>query len=157
MQYSPQGSGTISQFPREGLQKYFKYKKSIQLLSRMNYTIADWMDIIATELNEGRPIYYAGASSTVGHAFVCDGYKQDGYFHINLGWDGIANGYFLLYAINPDVLGTGGGTSYDGYNNYQEIMVGIEPDRDGSSQPIGGETISAHYLEVSNFKTHSSS
>ena len=149
MQYSPQGSGTISQFPREGLQKYFKYKKSIQLLSRMNYTIADWMDIIATELNEGRPIYYAGASSTVGHAFVCDGYKQDGYFHINLGWDGIANGYFLLYAINPDVLGTGGGTSYDGYNNYQEIMVGIEPDRDGSSQPIGGESISAHYLEVS--------
>ena len=149
MQYSPQGSGTISQFPKEGLQKYFKYKKSIQLLSRMNYTIADWMDIIATELNEGRPIYYAGASSTVGHAFVCDGYKQDGYFHINLGWDGIANGYFLLYAINPDVLGTGGGTSYDGYNNYQEIMVGIEPDRDGSSQPIGGESISAHYLEVS--------
>ena len=149
MQYSPQGSGTISQFPKEGLQKYFKYKKSIQLLSRMNYTIADWMDIIATELNEGRPIYYAGASSTVGHAFVCDGYKQDGYFHINLGWDGIANGYFLLYAINPDVLGTGGGTSYDGYNNYQEIMVGIEPDRDGTSQPIGGESISAHYLEVS--------
>ena len=149
MQYSPQGSGTISQFPREGLQKYFKYKKSIRILSRMNYTIADWMDIIATELNEGRPIYYAGASSTVGHAFVCDGYKQDGYFHINLGWDGIANGYFLLYAINPDVLGTGGGSSYDGYNNYQEIMVGIEPDRDGSSQPIGGESISAHYLEVS--------
>ena len=149
MQYSPQGSGTYSQYPKEGLQKYFKYKKSIQLLSRMNYTIADWMDIIATELNEGRPIYYAGASSTVGHAFVCDGYKQDGYFHINLGWDGIANGYFLLYAINPDVLGTGGGSSYDGYNNYQEIMVGIEPDRDGSSQPIGGESISAHYLEVS--------
>lgn len=149
MQYSPQGSGTLSQFPKEGLQKYFKYKKSIQLLSRMNYTIEDWMDIVAKELNEGRPIYYAGASSTVGHAFVCDGYKQDGYFHINFGWDGIANGYFLLYAISPDVLGTGGGTSYDGFNNDQEIMVGIEPDREGSSQSIGGETISAHYLEVS--------
>lgn len=149
MQYSPQGSGTNSQFPKEGLQKYLKYKKGIRLLSRMNYTIEDWMDIIATELNEGRPIYYAGASSTVGHAFVCDGYKQDGYFHINLGWDGMADGYFLLYAINPDVLGTGGGTSYDGFNNYQEIMVGIEPDRDGSSKPAGSEAISAHYLEVS--------
>lgn len=149
MQYSPQGSGTYSQYPKEGLQKYFKYKKNIQLLSRMNYKMADWMDIIAKELNEGRPIYYAGASSTVGHAFVCDGYKQDGYFHINLGWDGIANGYFLLYAINPDVLGTGGGTSYDGYNDYQEIMVGIEPDRDGSSERTVSEDISAISLDVS--------
>ncbi|MDD6927840.1 MAG: C10 family peptidase [Bacteroidales bacterium] len=149
MQYSPAGSGTFSQYPKEGLQKYFKYKKNIQLLSRMNYKMADWMDIIAKELNEGRPIYYAGASSTVGHAFVCDGYKPDGYFHINLGWDGIANGYFLLYAINPDVLGTGGGTSYDGYNDYQEIMVGIEPDRDGSSERTVSENISAISLEVS--------
>lgn len=149
MQYSPQGSGALSQFPKEGLQKYFRYKKNIQLLSRMNYKMADWMDIIATELNEGRPIYYAGASSTVGHAFVCDGYKQDGYFHINFGWDGIANGYFLLYAINPNVLGTGGGTSYDGYNDYQEIMVGIEPDRDGSSERTVSEDISAISLEVS--------
>ena len=149
MQYSPQGSGTFSQYPKEGLQKYFKYKKNIQLLSRMNYKMADWMDIIAKELNEERPIYYAGASSTVGHAFVCDGYKQDGYFHINLGWDGIANGYFLLYAINPDVLGTGGGTSYDGYNDYQEIMVGIEPDRDGSSERTVSEDISAISLDVS--------
>ena len=149
MQYSPDGSGTFSQYPKEGLQKYFRYKKNIQLLSRMNYKMADWMDIIAKELNEGRPIYYAGASSTVGHAFVCDGYKQDGYFHINLGWDGIANGYFLLYAINPDVLGTGGGTSYDGYNDYQEIMVGIEPDRDGTSERTVSEDISAISLEVS--------
>ena len=149
MQYSPQGSGTLSQFPKEGLQKYFKYKKSIQLLSRMNYKMADWMDIIAKELNEGRPIYYAGASSTVGHAFVCDGYKPDGYFHINFGWDGMADGDFLLYAINPNALGTGGGTSYDGYNYYQEIMIGIEPDRDGSSERPVSEDISAHYLEVS--------
>ena len=149
MQYSPEGSGTFSQYPKEGLQKYFKYKKNIQLLSRMNYKMADWMDIIAKELNEGRPIYYAGASSTVGHAFVCDGYKPDGYFHINLGWDGIADGYFLLYAINPDVLGTGGGTSYDGYNDYQEIMVGIEPDRDGTSERTVSEDISAISLEVS--------
>ena len=149
MQYSPEGSGAFSQYPKEGLQKYFKYKKNIQLLSRMNYKIADWMDIIAKELNEGRPVYYAGASSTVGHAFVCDGYKQDGYFHINLGWNGMADNYFLLYAINPDALGTGGGSSYDGYNDYQEIMVGIEPDRDGSSKRTVSEDVSAISLEVS--------
>ena len=149
MQYSPQASGTISQFPKEGLQKYFKYKKNIQLLNRMNYRIADWMDIIAKELNERRPVYYAGSSSTVGHAFVCDGYRQNGYFHINFGWDGMADGFFLLYAINPDVLGTGGGTSYDGFNNFQEIMIGIEPDRDGTSERTVSEEISAHSLTVS--------
>lgn len=149
MQYSPQASGTISQFPKEGLQKYFKYKKNIQILNRMNYHIADWMDIIAKELNEGRPVYYAGLSSSIGHAFVCDGYRQNGYFHINFGWDGMADGFFLLYAINPDALGTGGGTSYDGFNNSQEIMIGIEPDRDGTSERTVSEEISAHSLIVS--------
>lgn len=149
MQYSPEGSGAFSQYPKEGLQKYFKYKKNIQLLSRMNYKIADWMDIIAKELNEGRPVYYAGASSTVGHAFVCDGYRQDGYFHINFGWNGRSDGFFLLYAITPRALGTGGGSSYDGYNNLQEIMIGIEPDRDGSSERTVSEDISAYSLELS--------
>ena len=149
MQYSPAGSGTFTQYPKEGLSKYLKYSKNIQILNRMNYKIADWMDIIAKELNEERPVYYAGASSTVGHAFVCDGYRQDGYFHINFGWNGMADGFFLLYAINPDALGTGGGSSYDGYNDLQEIMIGIEPDRDGSSERTVSEDISALALAVS--------
>ena len=149
MQYSPAGSGTFTQYPKEGLSKYLKYSKNIQILNRMNYKIADWMDIIAKELNEGRPVYYAGASSTVGHAFVCDGYQQDGKFHINFGWNGMADGFFLLYAINPDALGTGGGSSYDGYNDLQEIMIGIEPDRDGSSERTVSEDISALALAVS--------
>lgn len=149
MQYSPAGSGTFTQYPKEGLSKYLKYSKNIQILNRMNYKIADWMDIIAKELNEGRPVYYAGASSTVGHAFVCDGYQQDGKFHINFGWNGMADGFFLLYAINPDALGTGGGSSYDGYNDLQEIMIGIEPDRDGSSERTVSEDISSLALAVS--------
>ena len=149
MQYSPAGSGTFTQYPKEGLSQYLKYSKNIQLLNRMNYKIADWMDIIAKELNEGRPVYYAGASSTVGHAFVCDGYRQNGYFHINFGWNGMADGFFLLYAITPRTLGTGGGSSYDGYNNLQEIMIGIEPDRDGSSERTVSEDISALALAVS--------
>lgn len=149
MQYSPAGSGTFTQYPKEGLSQYLKYSKNIQLLNRMNYKIADWMDIIAKELNEGRPVYYAGASGTVGHAFVCDGYRQNGYFHINFGWNGMADGFFLLYAITPRTLGTGGGSSYDGYNNLQEIMIGIEPDRDGSSERTVSEDISALALAVS--------
>lgn len=149
MQYSPAGSGTFTQYPKEGLSKYLKYSKNIQILNRMNYKIADWMDIIAKELNEGRPVYYAGASSTVGHAFVCDGYQQDGKFHINFGWNGMADGFFLLYAINPDALGTGGGSSYDGYNDLQEIMIGIKPDRDGSSERTVSEDISSLALAVS--------
>lgn len=149
MQYSPAGSGTFTQYPKEGLSQYLKYSKNIQLLNRMNYKIADWMDIIAKELNEERPVYYAGASSTVGHAFVCDGYRQDGYFHINFGWNGRSDGFFLLYAITPRALGTGGGSSYDGYNNLQEIMIGIEPDRDGSSERTVSEDISAYSLDLS--------
>lgn len=149
MQYSPNGSGTNSQYPKEGLYKYFKYKGNIELCARKNYQIAQWIDLIAQELNERRPIYYAGASRTVGHAFVCDGYDSRGYFHINFGWNGVADGYFLLYAISPDELGIGGGTSYDGFNDNQEVLIGIEPDRDGSSERTVGERISALSLSVS--------
>lgn len=149
MNYSAQGSGTYSQYPKKGLYEYFKYKKNIQLLTRMNYQIAAWMDILAEELNAGRPVYYAGASSTVGHAFVCDGYNNKGYFHINLGWNGMSDGYFLLYAISPDNLGTGGGTSHDGYNDLQEVLIGIEPDRDGSSVRTVNESITARGLTIS--------
>ena len=36
-----------------------------------------------------------------GHAFVCDGYKSDGTFHFNWGWDGDYNDWFPLTALEP--------------------------------------------------------
>ena len=56
-----------------------------------NTDIAETCAIIATELNKKQPVLLSGRQ----HAFICDGYR-DGYFHLNLGWRGAANGYYKL-------------------------------------------------------------
>ena len=69
------------------------------------------------------PVFYMGVTSDEGgHAFVCDGYR-DGYFHINWGWSGVSNGYFLLWSLDPDVQGTGGSSSGNGFDFYQDILT----------------------------------
>lgn len=43
--------------------------------------------MIREELDAGYPLSYGGQSSGGGHAFVCDGYDAQGFFHINWGWE----------------------------------------------------------------------
>ena len=42
----------------------------------------------------GLPLYYSGQSSEGGHAFVCDGYDDNGLFHYNWGWSGSGDDYY---------------------------------------------------------------
>ena len=48
-------------------------------------------------------------------------------FHINWGWDGMSNGYFLLNVLNPDAQGTGSASEAYGYIYDQYVVCGIEP------------------------------
>ena len=131
MSYALDGSGTSSYYGALGLIRNFDYDKGLLVISRNYYGLAEWTDILYNELAAGRPFYYSGAdNSNSGHAFVGDGYR-DGYFHINWGWNGLSNGYFLVSALNPNMQGTGGGG--DGYNYEQDVIVGIRPAVSGSS------------------------
>ena len=114
------------------LPTYFGYKPSAHGLSRSNYTTHQWSDIIYNELKAGRPVIYSTSKKSGGHAFVCDGYDGNGMYHINWGWNGLTNGYFLLNVLNPDEQGTGGISGNYGYIYDQRIFVGIEPGNDGS-------------------------
>jgi len=105
---------------------YFGYNpSSIQGLERMNYSDAAWKNLLKNELDNGRPIQYAGFGSGGGHTFVCDGYDASSFFHMNWGWSGYYDGFFDLDALNPGGLGTGGGSG--GYNNGQQAVIGIQP------------------------------
>jgi hypothetical protein len=75
-----------------------------------------------------------GANAGGGHAFICDGYDGNGMFHINWGWNGGSNGYFLLNVLNSDTqdLGFVSDDAY-GYIKNQEAVVGIEPGPGGTS------------------------
>lgn len=132
MNYTTSASGAPSSEAGRALTNYFNYDKSIQIKSRDYYTNQEWENMLYAEINAGRPIYYAGYSPSSGHAFVCDGYDNSGYFHFNWGWGGNYDGYFITTALNP---GTGGAGSGSGtYNNGQEIIVNIKPNTGGVNQ-----------------------
>lgn len=126
MNYAPGGSGALSINAAISLSKNFKYNPNIQYLQRLYFNASEWNEIVYNELAAGRPILYGGQSTSVGHEFVCDGYDGNGYFHFNWGWGGMSDGYFILDALNPNSVGTGGGAG-GGYNSRQDIIIGIQP------------------------------
>ena len=107
------------------LVQYFSYNGSTtQFVERQQYSDANWLQLMRSELDEGRPVEYAGIGQGGGHAWVMDGYDGD-FFHMNWGWSGFQDGYFTLNNLNPSTGGTGAGNS--GYNNFQQAVIGIQP------------------------------
>ncbi len=130
MKYNPYGSGTTEVDAAVGLINHMGYDKAMRWLDRKWFTVSEWNDLVYAEVAAGRPVLYGGDDGSEGHEFVCDGYRSDDYFHINWGWSGTSDGYFLLSALNPPSLGAGGGNG--GYNYNQSVVVGIQPAKPGS-------------------------
>lgn len=107
---------------------FFGYSKNCKWIERGNYTSEKWEEMIYDEIYNGRPVLYEGSSPSVGHQFICDGYDGNGLFHINWGWSGSSDGYFLLSLLNPGEIGLGGGMSYDGYTYSQGAIIGLCPE-----------------------------
>ena len=122
MGYSPGGSGAGVDTPIHALSTYFGYDKAMSLHSLSNYTDETFAKLLYDELAEGRPLYAAGN----GHAFICDGYDGEGYFHWNWGWGGSMDGYFMLM----------GNKAVGGYRDGLCAIVGIQPDKGGKSPTI---------------------
>ena len=133
MMYAPSGSGSYTPLVARALADHFRYDKRVSFKSRSNYTQASWEQMLRAELIAARPVVYSGRGSGGGHAFVCDGYDMEGLFHINWGWGGMSDGYFNLNYLVPSDLGIGGGAG-GGFSLGQGAVVGIKPDKTGSSQ-----------------------
>ncbi|MEI6854229.1 MAG: C10 family peptidase, partial [Bacteroidota bacterium] len=123
---------------------YFGYNSStLQGKRRSNYPVdADWIALLKNELDNSRPIQYAGwnSANTSAHTWVCDGYDQNDYFHMNWGWSGNHDDYFTIDLTNES------GTSILPYKYFEQVLIGIEPN--------GGSCI---YTLSANSNTFSSS
>lgn len=90
----------------------------------------NWHNYLKTELDNARPIMYAGSDDEGGHSFICDGYDNTTptrKYHFNWGWSGYCDGY---YDVDDLVPGTGGSGAGNGsYNDDQDIIIGIIPDK----------------------------
>ena len=142
MNYSITGSGAIAPRIGEALGRYFKYDKSkLRYVMREYFTLDEWEKMIYSSLESCGPVILNGQSNQGGHSFVCDGYGRNGYFHINWGWGGVSDGYFLLSALDPYDQGIGGSGDNSGFNFMQDAVIGITPakdlDRNGADSWIG--------------------
>lgn len=147
MDYSPSSSGAYSYKVGQALIDYLGYDENLGYIYREYFTSEEWMNMIKTELSEGRPILYNGASKDVGHEFVFDGYDAQNMVHVNWGWGGVNNGYFEVVSLDPSSPGIGGGTNLGGGFIYQQgMLIGLEP-------PTASSSYTSHFflskLEVS--------
>lgn len=129
------------------MKTYFGYDvNTLQGVLRSNYSTSGWVQMLKGELDGGRPIIYAGFGNGGGHAWVCDGYDTNDFFHMNWGWGGNSDGFFWVDALNPGSLGAGGGTG--GFNSNQQAVIGIQPPGGGGGGG-GGNPPSASELSLS--------
>ena len=105
------------------LYEKFSYSPASSMMMRKNYSDSFWTTLLRNEIEANRPIFYAGyTAENAGHAFVLDGVDANDYFHVNWGWGGVYDGFFL---INNLLLDT------HLFDTDQWAVLGMHPMRDG--------------------------
>lgn len=140
MDYTSMESGASLIECTKGMNQYFAYDNDLYLLLGSNVEDEQWNRLIVKELDEFRPVLMSGISSgdNAGHAFVLDGYETRGgdiYYHVNWGWSGAGDGYYLVNHMTPTSGGIGAGMG--SYNDFQLIVLNCQPD-DGKTTPVYG-------------------
>lgn len=124
MAYGTDASGAASYKLATAAVQYFGYDPAIRFEDRNYYSSDTWSSMIYNNLKNVGPVIYNGSAIDGGHSFVCDGYDGHGYFHINWGWAGNSNGYYLLDNLTPEIQGAGGASG--GFNWSQDALLGMQ-------------------------------
>ncbi|MFA7331841.1 MAG: C10 family peptidase, partial [Candidatus Delongbacteria bacterium] len=143
MNYGPNSSSAQSSMISTALRSYFRYQDAARMVWRSSYSAETWRTMLHAELSAGRPVIYRGQGPNGGHAFDVDGVQDSTWFHINWGWSGSYNGYFLLDDLSP-------GNYY--FGDVQGAVIGIAPD----GMPVNHQPlVPAVYLEINENETAS--
>ena len=139
------GPSSGANFSAEAYIKYFGYDNSCYVGERYDYSIDDWFDMLYNEIEQGYPVLFSGFSSGGGHAFVLDGFDGENLFHLNWGWGGGSNGWFLVGILNPgDNSGIGASSSSDGYSMSQRALFNLRlPDNNNADTYLFIKDVSA--------------
>lgn len=137
MDYTNAESGASLIYAAQGLAKYFGYDNDMSLLYGDIIPADTWNELIVGEINQSRPVLFSGNDTDgEGHAFVLDGYEtRNGsvYYHVNWGWSGSGDGYYLLNNLTP--AGGGIGMGMGTYNESQLLLLNLHPE-DGKANTL---------------------
>lgn len=150
MNYSSSASGAQSLNVGPALVRNFGFNLTLARMQREWFTIDQWNNLIYTELTKGHALYLDGCNPDYSgaHAFVVDGYRSDGFFHLNWGWGGMSDGYFLLSALDPSSQGIGGSSA--GYDRGLVAIVNLEEgNTEAKNAPLLYATIEGVQLTAS--------
>lgn len=126
MDYGSEG-GSASHIAVSVMINKLGYSCNMKPVYRNDFTATEWDNLIYQELAASRPVLYSGNSEKGGHQFICDGYDGNGLYHINWGWDGSCDGYFVLSLSNPYEEGIGADEGRGYYDSSQEAHIGTQP------------------------------
>jgi len=143
MNYGTDGSSANNHNMGKGLIDYMDYDNKMYILQSSINTDEKWLEgLLQEELNQSRPVYCCTClANGASHALVIDGYRYVNdvpYFHVNWGWNGDNNGYFLL-----DNMTTSSGNQY----GFQySLTMGIKPNDDNDiGYTFTAKSVSATY------------
>ncbi len=125
------GSGAYQSDLLKGYVNNYGYDGDAALAIR-NYCPTDvWHKLLVEELNNGRPVNYAGANMRDGgHSFVIDGYRvgDNVYpdYHVNWGWNGSCDGYYQIANLHPKE-GNSNATIAP-FSESQQMTIGVKPE-----------------------------
>lgn len=134
MNYSVSGSGAATNnggnvdraSAENALYQHFKYQPTLHTICLEDYSSEEWNARLRAELDANRPVLYTGYDTSAGHAFIFDGYDNNGQFHVNWGWGGWCDGYYTVGDLHPASGGIGGNSTYT-FNLHNTAVVGIQP------------------------------
>ncbi|MBR1467583.1 MAG: C10 family peptidase [Bacteroidaceae bacterium] len=127
MNYNTDGSGAFTSDAALAFIDNFGFDaNTTQYMLKEYYDKAEWSSVIYSELAARRPVLAGGYDpANGGHAFVFSGVDGDGKVYVNWGWNGNADGFYEITALNPrGILGSSNTMAFN-FNN--EIVYGLQP------------------------------
>lgn len=126
MRYYYRGSDSNLQYACNALRDKFDY--TVRYLDKNFLPANDFLNEVMQEISDGYPVLVVGGP----HAFVYDGYDEQGFIHTNWGWGGENDGYFDINIVTLNVSGfaLNSGTFWD------DISVVFAHPNDGKAVPF---------------------
>lgn len=133
MDYSPDASGAYQHDLVRGYVRNFAYDEDCAYVEREYFSNTEWHTMLQYELTHGRPVNYGGSSKADGgHSFVLDGFTYNNgttpYYHVNWGWNGNCDGYYLIADLRP--MSNGNPSVNQGFSSNQSMVIGVQPPND---------------------------
>ena len=126
MRYYIKGSDSNLQRACNALRDKFDY--TVRYLDKNFLPANEFLNEVMQEISDGYPVLVVGGP----HAFVYDGYDEQGLIHTNWGWGGENDGYFDINIVTLNVSGfaLNSGTFWD------DISVVFAHPNDGKAVPF---------------------